>query len=92
MSHDFSHPSASAAAAELGDAELREIYDFALSLGRRAGRILLHGVERRCGEEDGRSEAQAEKMNVVDIVTQTDHGGLFLSPHLSSVMPPVGRQ
>jgi hypothetical protein len=53
---------------------------------------LLDGVERRCGEEDGRSEALAEKMNVVDIVTQTDQGGLFLSPPLSSVMPPVGRQ
>ncbi|RDL31480.1 Inositol monophosphatase [Venustampulla echinocandica] len=60
----------------LSDAELQEIYSFALDLGRRAGRILMDGVERRTGEASGRDEkrdvAGEEKMNAVDIVTQTD--------------------
>lgn len=57
--------------------ELKEIYDFALSLGRRAGQILLDGVDKRCGEESGRWQAQAEKDSAVDIVTQADLGGSF---------------
>jgi myo-inositol-1(or 4)-monophosphatase len=58
----------------LGDAQLLEIYDFALGLGRRAGKILLDGVDQRCGDEGGRGQNQVDKMNAVDIVTQTDHG------------------
>ncbi|KAH6715987.1 inositol monophosphatase [Leptodontidium sp. 2 PMI_412] len=55
------------------DAELQDIYTFALDLGRRAGKILLDGVEKRCGAESGRDVGkQEEKMNAVDIVTQTD--------------------
>jgi myo-inositol-1(or 4)-monophosphatase len=58
--------------------ELHEIYNFALDLGRRAGRILIEGVEKRTGAEDGREERKAEeKMNAVDIVTQTDLGMLY---------------
>lgn len=60
------------------DTELQEIYTFALDLGRRAGKILLDGVEKRCGAESGREEGgkqeEKEKMNAVDIVTQTDLG------------------
>ena len=64
----------------LEDEELREIYDFALNLGRLAGRILLDGVEKRCNGSEGRetSDIHVEKMNAVDIVSQTDYGGLFL--------------
>lgn len=78
MSHDSSRAHGHAGPPEVyGDAELLEIYDFALSLGRRAGKMLLEGVEKRCGEEEGRSQGQVDKMNAVDIVTQTDHGELF---------------
>lgn len=64
--------------------ELKQIYDFALDLGRRAGRILIEGVEKRTGDVGSREEGggeQKEKMNAVDIVTQTDLGmylGLLL--------------
>ncbi|TGO67100.1 hypothetical protein BOTNAR_0048g00320 [Botryotinia narcissicola] len=55
---------------KISDAELQEIYAFALDLGRRAGKMLMDGVEKRCeGDEGGKEE---EKMNAVDIVTQTD--------------------
>ena len=59
--------------------ELKEIYDFALSLGRRAGQILLDGVEKRCGDESGRWQGQEDKENAVDIVTQADLGASFCS-------------
>ncbi len=59
----------------LSDVELKEIYNFALELGRRAGKILIEGVEKRTGAEGGREERKVEeKMNAVDIVTQTDLG------------------
>jgi myo-inositol-1(or 4)-monophosphatase len=59
----------------LSTAELQEIYTFALDLGRRAGQILLDGVDARCGAVSGRETGPAEeKMNAVDIVTQTDLG------------------
>ena len=61
---------------EISDAELQEIYLFALDLGRRAGQILLDGVEKRTGEEQHKQEEQVEKINAVDIVTQTDLGEL----------------
>ncbi len=55
--------------------ELKELYKFALDLGRRAGKILMDGVDMRCGDSAGRTETkQEEKMNAVDIVTQTDLG------------------
>lgn len=60
----------------LDPAQLKEIYDFALSLGRRAGQIILEGVEKRCGEESGRWQGQEDKESVVDIVTQTDLGAV----------------
>ena len=59
----------------LSKEELEEIYTFALDLGRRAGKILLDGVEERTGDVGGRgSNEQVEKMNAVDIVTETDLG------------------
>jgi myo-inositol-1(or 4)-monophosphatase len=59
----------------LSNQELKEIYTFALSLGRSAGRILLDGVDKRTGAAAGRETGeQVEKMNAVDIVTQTDLG------------------
>lgn len=61
--------------------ELKEIYDFALSLGRRAGQILLDSVEKRCGEESGREQGQEEKESAVDIVTQADLGASFSPVH-----------
>ena len=54
--------------------QLKDIYDFALGLGRNAGKILLDGVEKRCGEESGRWQSQGDKESAVDIVTQTDLG------------------
>ncbi len=63
----------------LSPAELQEIYHFALDLSRRAGQILLDGVDKRCGAESGRETGPAqEKMNAVDIVTQTDLGECIL--------------
>ncbi|KFX86649.1 hypothetical protein V490_08981 [Pseudogymnoascus sp. VKM F-3557] len=71
MSHGSNDTKAEAPGA-LGDAQLLEIYDFALGLGRRAGKILLDGVDQRCGDEEGRGQNEVNKMNAVDIVTQTD--------------------
>jgi myo-inositol-1(or 4)-monophosphatase len=62
----------------LSQEELQEIYVFALDLGRRAGKLLLDGVDARCGAVEGRETKKAEeKMNAVDIVTQTDLGMLL---------------
>jgi myo-inositol-1(or 4)-monophosphatase len=59
----------------LSKPELEEIYTFALDLGRRAGQILIDGVNKRTGEQSGRDNGEeVEKMNAVDIVTQTDLG------------------
>jgi len=72
------------------DAELQEIYKFALDLGRRAGKILLDGVDKRCGHESGRdTKAAVEKMNAVDIVTQTDLG--ISSSLQASIAPSTQR-
>jgi hypothetical protein len=62
-------------AQSLSPSELQEIYTFALDLGRRAGQILIDGVDKRTGEQSERGEQKAEeKMNAVDIVTQADLG------------------
>ena len=62
-------------AESLSQEELQGIYDFALDLGRRAGQLLTEGVEKRMGVQSGRGQQRAEeKMNAVDIVTQTDLG------------------
>ncbi|KAI4718854.1 inositol monophosphatase [Aureobasidium sp. EXF-10727] len=53
---------------------LKEIYDFAVQLAKDAGRMLMDGVEARCGNDSvaGVQQAQVEKDSSVDIVTQTD--------------------
>jgi hypothetical protein len=60
---------------EISAAELQDIYKFAVQLGKDAGKILLEAIEiRRQGASDDGPDEPAEKMNAVDIVTQTDHG------------------
>jgi myo-inositol-1(or 4)-monophosphatase len=55
---------------------LKEIYDFAVQLAKDAGRMLMDGVEVRCGNDStaGVQQEQVEKDSSVDIVTQTDEG------------------
>ncbi|KAL2006078.1 hypothetical protein VTN00DRAFT_9732 [Thermoascus crustaceus] len=55
---------------QLSEQELDEIYAFAVGLGKRAGRLLLDGVNRRI--DGSQEQAFAEKDNAVDIVTKTD--------------------
>lgn len=57
---------------EMSQAELKEIYEFACELAARAGDILLDGVDKRAGAVEGRAQGQVDKMNAVDIVTETD--------------------
>lgn len=60
---------------QLSQQELDEIYAFALDLGKRAGKLLLDGIDKRVEGVGGSGElAFAEKDNAVDIVTQTDEG------------------
>lgn len=60
---------------QVSQQELDEIYEFALDLGKRAGKLLLDGIDKRVGGIDAPGElAFAEKDNAVDIVTQTDEG------------------
>ncbi|KEQ92460.1 hypothetical protein AUEXF2481DRAFT_42903 [Aureobasidium subglaciale EXF-2481] len=53
---------------------LKEIYDFAVQLAKDAGKMLMDGVEARCGDDSTPSTQQehVEKDSSVDIVTQTD--------------------
>lgn len=60
---------------QLTQSELDDIYAFAVDLGRKAGQLLLDGVEKRIAGA-GNYEFE-EKENAVDIVTQTDEGILF---------------
>jgi len=57
----------------IGQDELKQIYKFAIQLGKDAGQILLDGIERRRLGGDSTAE-DVEKVNAVDIVTQTDNG------------------
>ncbi len=54
--------------------ELEDIYQFAIELGKSAGKILLEGIERRRVDVDNDAHEAVEKLNAVDIVTQTDNG------------------
>jgi myo-inositol-1(or 4)-monophosphatase len=56
------------------DDQMQEMYLFALDLGRRAGKILMQGMEKRISGTGEPEQAHVEKMNAVDIVTQTDLG------------------
>jgi len=53
--------------------ELEDIYHFAIELGKSAGKILIEGIEKRRVDVDNGSSQDAEKLNAVDIVTQTDN-------------------
>jgi hypothetical protein len=62
--------------AAIGDVELKEIYDFAVKLGRNAGNMLMDAARSRFGDGEaaGTTLEYAEKENAVDLVTQTDEG------------------
>jgi len=55
----------------LSTEELSEIYAFAVELGKNAGKILLDAAKLRY---TSREEEHVEKLNAVDLVTQTDEG------------------
>ncbi|KAK5464837.1 hypothetical protein LTS15_001400 [Exophiala xenobiotica] len=68
---------------DISDADLSEIYPFAIQLGKDAGAILLDTVQKRRrdtvdGENQDQNDATVEapvmeeKLNAVDIVTKTD--------------------
>jgi myo-inositol-1(or 4)-monophosphatase len=54
--------------------ELDEIYAFAIELGKQAGKILLDAAKLRYGLNASREVQHVEKLNAVDLVTQTDEG------------------
>lgn len=60
----------------LSQAQLDDIYAFAVELGKQAGKILLDGANARISGT-GVTDQQVEKENAVDIVTKTDEGTLF---------------
>lgn len=68
---------------ELAREELDEIYGFAVDLGKEAGRRLLEAARLRT-EDNRPKEAHVEKVNAVDLVTQTDEGEIIVG-FLSSV-------
>ncbi|GAP84410.1 putative inositol monophosphatase [Rosellinia necatrix] len=58
---------------EITDEELGEIYDFAVQLGKDAGRLLMEFAKARWGEKgSSREQLFSEKDNAVDIVTKAD--------------------
>lgn len=62
---------------DISSDELNEIYQFAIQLGKDAGKILLDSLERRRTGGSDEVEEAVEKMNAVDIVTQTDNGKIW---------------
>ncbi|KAI8159085.1 hypothetical protein K4K49_003070 [Colletotrichum sp. SAR 10_70] len=56
--------------ADISDAELREIYDFAVQLGKDAGAMLMTAARSRF--DGGDAQVFTEKENSVDLVTKTD--------------------
>ncbi|EKG20713.1 Inositol monophosphatase [Macrophomina phaseolina MS6] len=58
--------------ADLAEHELDEIYSFAVQLGKDAGKMLLDAAMLRCQGGEQKEAAHVEKMNAVDLVTQTD--------------------
>jgi myo-inositol-1(or 4)-monophosphatase len=73
---------------DISASELSEIYKFAIQLGKDAGRMLLDGLERRRSGH-GIPEDPIEKLNAVDIVTQTDNGEIQFWSYCSSLLPWV---
>lgn len=57
--------------------DLDSIYQFAIQLGKDAGKLLQEAAQRRMSGEEQLDEL--EKLNSVDIVTKTDEGeGRFM--------------
>lgn len=54
------------------DLNLDEIYQFAIQLGKDAGKLLQYAAQQRMNGGDQLEEV--EKLNSVDIVTKTDEG------------------
>lgn len=71
---------------EVTSKELEEIYPFAIKLARDAGKILLKGLEDRRELGNSSIESHVEKLNAVDLVTQTDNGELWFSYCLCLVL------
>src|SRR5579871_3971470 len=59
---------------EVLEDDLEEVYQFAIDLAKSSGKILLEGLERRRVTEGDCAPEVIEKLNAVDIVTQTDTG------------------
>ncbi|KAI0102682.1 inositol monophosphatase [Nemania sp. FL0031] len=57
---------------EISEKELGEIYDFAVQLGKDAGRLLMDFARARWGERGSGEQLFSEKDNAVDIVTKVD--------------------
>lgn len=60
----------------ISDAEIQQIYQFALELGKNAGKLLLEAAQKRMSGDVQLDEV--EKLNSVDIVTKTDEGEQIL--------------
>jgi myo-inositol-1(or 4)-monophosphatase len=65
---------------EISKEGLDEIYAFAVQLGKDAGKMLLDTAKLRMGDADGNGREEmkehVQKMNAVDLVTETDEGRL----------------
>lgn len=66
---------------QISPEELEEIYAFAVELGKKAGQMLMDAAKLRMGgDENGGGSGKkkeletVEKMNAVDLVTETDEG------------------
>jgi myo-inositol-1(or 4)-monophosphatase len=59
---------------DLAQDDIEEAYQFAIDLGRTAGKILLEGLERPRATVDNGTHEGVEKLTVLDIVTQADTG------------------
>ena len=60
--------------AQISDAQLVEIYEFAVRLGKDAGNLLMDCAKSRLGDAGQTGLAFDEKDSSVDIVTKTDEG------------------
>ncbi|RMD39294.1 hypothetical protein DV735_g5837, partial [Chaetothyriales sp. CBS 134920] len=76
---------------QLSATDLDSIYAFAIQLARDAGQILLDGLEKRRTQAEADTEEEPEpeeKMNAVDIVTQTDNDvEAFIQAAIASAYP-----
>lgn len=63
------------------DLDLDQIYQFALQLGKDAGKLLQEAAQKRMNGDVQLEEE--EKLNSVDIVTKTDEGECHYYPAAS---------